>query len=376
MLIGIDASRTTTGQRTGTEAYAYFLIQALIPLAGNAGHRLRLYFNHRPPAGLFTDSQAVEARVIPFSRLWTHIRLAAELQRHRPDVFFTPAHVIPATYFGPSVATVHDLGYLAFPDAHTGRQLAYLRWSTAHNTRRSRLVVADSQATKADLIAHYDVDPAKIDVIYPGLDPSLAPVSDEAELRRVRNKHGIKQPYLLTIGTLQPRKNLARLIEAHAASGVTAQLVLAGKAGWRSEPILAAVEQFQRNLPDGRSAIFLLGFVADEDKAALISGAEALLFPSLYEGFGFPVLEGNACGTPVLAANSSSLPEIAGEAAVLVDPLDTTDIARGITRISADQGLRQQLVAAGQVNIKRFSWTKAASQLLATLSWAGGQQTR
>ena len=367
MLIGIDASRTTTGRRTGTEAYARFLIQALIPLAGAAGHQLRLYFNQTPPAGLFPDSQAVEIRVIPFPRLWTHLRLAAELQRQSPDVFFTPAHVIPFSYFGPSVATVHDLGYLAFPEAHTGRQLAYLRWSTAHNARRGRLVVADSEATKHDLIEHYQVDATKIDVIYPGIDPSLAPVTDEAELRRVAEKYGVQRPYLLAIGTLQPRKNLARLIEAHAESGVAAQLVLAGKPGWRSEPILSAVEQYRRTLTGGRSSIILPGFVADEDKAALISGAEALLFPSLYEGFGFPVLEGNACGTPVLAANSSSLPEIAGDAALLVDPLQLDDIAAGITIITTDQATRQRLQTAGLANIERFSWTEAAGQLLETL---------
>ena len=372
MVIGVDASRAITGRRTGTEAYAYFLIQALIRLVESRGHRLRLYFNQSPPADLFSASEAVETRVIPLPRLWTHMRLAAELQRRSPDVFFTPAHVIPATYRGPSVATVHDLGYLAFPEAHTRRQLAYLRWSTAHNARRGRRVIVDSKATRADLVGHYDINPDRVDVIYPGLDPALRPVNDEVELARVRSKYGIEQPYLLTIGTIQPRKNLERLVEAYASSGVTAQLVLAGKIGWRAEPILAAVKRHQE-LSTDQPAIVLPGFVAGEDKAALISGAVALLFPSLYEGFGFPVLEGNACATPVVAANTSSLPEVAGNAALLVDPLDTQAMSAATGRIVTDKALRAELVKAGLANTKRFNWQKAARGVLATLEKAAGQ---
>lgn len=373
MLLGIDASRAATGRRTGTEAYAYHLIQALIPLAEAGGHRLRLYFNQPPPPELFSPSSTVELRVIPMARLWTHLRLAAELQRRPPDVFFTPAHVIPISYRRPSVATVHDLGYLAFPKAHTRRQLAYLRWSTAHNARRGRLVIADSQATKADLIAHYHVDAGKVKVIYPGIDPALSPVINEAELSRVRDKYGLHEPYLLAIGTIQPRKNLERLVAAYDRSQVEAQLVLAGKSGWRSGPILEAVARYQRQMAGGRPAIVLPGYVADGDKADLISGAEALLFPSLYEGFGFPLLEGNACGTPVLAADASSLPEIADGAALLVDPLDTAGIASGIARITSDDPLRAQLIQAGLENVKRFDWTEAASKLLDVLGQAAAQ---
>jgi glycosyltransferase involved in cell wall biosynthesis len=374
MRIGIDASRATQRRRTGTEAYAYYLIQALIPLAEAHGHRLRLYFNRPPAPDLFAASPAVERRVIPLARLWTHLRLAAELWRQPPDVFFTPAHVIPLSYLGPSLATVHDLGYLAFPGAHTRRQLAYLRWSTAHNARRSRLVIADSGATRDDLAAHLGIDTGKIKVIYPGADPLLAPVTNEAELARVSDKYRLQPPYLLAIGTLQPRKNLERLVAAFAASKVAAQLVLAGQRGWRAASILSAVQHNQGQLVGGQPTIMLPGYVADEDKAALISGAQALLFPSLYEGFGFPVLEGNACGTPVMAAAASSLPEVAGEAALLVDPLDTVALAKGIQRITSDQDLRAQLVRAGYENVKRFNWAEAAGQLMTALEQAAGQQ--
>jgi glycosyltransferase involved in cell wall biosynthesis len=220
MLIGIDASRAVTAQRTGTEAYAYRLIQALVPLTADKRLPLRLYFNQAPPSHLFPETEHVEQKVIPLPRLWTHLRLAWELRQQPPHLFFTPAHVIPLTYRGRSVATVHDLGYHHFPQAHTRLQLAYLRWSTRHNGRRSSRVIADSNATKADLVRFDAVDPNKVDMVYPGIDPDLEPVTDANRLGVVQQKYNLTPPYLLFIGILQPRKNLARIIRAYAASGV------------------------------------------------------------------------------------------------------------------------------------------------------------
>jgi glycosyltransferase involved in cell wall biosynthesis len=371
MLIGADASRAITRQRTGTEAYSLFLLKSLIPLAAEKGHRLRLYFRQTPPKGLFPEAGHVEQVVIPFPRLWTHLRLARELHRRPPDVFFTPAHVIPLSYRGPSVATVHDLGYHHFPDAHPGRQVLYLAWSTRHNGRRSRRVIADSRATKNDLIHLYKLPPKKINVVYPGLDPELQPVEDINRLKAVHTRYGITPPYYLAIGTIHPRKNLQRLLKAFINSDVEGQLVLAGKSGWLAGPILddIRVEQAKKG-----SGVLLPGFVPDEDKAALLSGATALLFPSLYEGFGFPVLEAQACGTPVLTSSTSSLPEIAGKGALLLDPLDSDGIAAGIRRITNDRPLRNKLIKAGFENVKSYTWERAAKQALRTVEEAGVQQ--
>lgn len=370
MLLGIDASRAVTEQRTGTEAYALNLIRELIPLVEAADHRLRLYFNQPPPADLFPKSKQIEDVIMPWPRLWTHVRLGHELRSRSPDVFFTPAHVIPIGYGQPCVATVHDLGYHHFPEAHTRRQIAYLRWSTRHNARRSQVVIADSAATKADLVHFYQVEPERIRVIYPGVDPVLKPEKDPDRLAAVTEKYGLRRPYLLAIGTIQPRKNLVRLVQAYNASEVEEQLVLAGKVGWRSEGILQAIRVEQAKNP-GR--IILPGFIDEADKGALISGATALLFPSLYEGFGFPVLEGNACGTPVLAAATSSIPEIAGGAALLVEPEDVTVLAGGLRRIVADHAFRGELTAAGLLNVARFSWAETAAQVLSTLIEAAGK---
>ena len=367
MIIGIDASRAVTAQRTGTEAYAFFLIEALIPLAVRRGHRLRLYFNQPPPPQLFPDHTHVEQVDIPFSRLWTHVRLAAELHRRPPDVFFTPAHVIPVSYRGRSVATVHDLGYHYFPEAHTRRQLAYLKWSTRHNGRRSHTIIADSQATKRDLSHFYSTDPAKIQVVYPGVDPQLKRVTDEGVLTAVSQKYHITPPYLLHIGTLQPRKNLLRLVQAHQASRVPHQLVLAGRTGWLIGEQLSVISK-QSSVNSHQSSVVTPGFVDDGDKAALISGATAVLYPSLHEGFGFPALEAQSCGVPLLCANTSSLPEVAGPGgALFIDPLDANGISHAIQQIVQQEDLRDGLVQKGVENVKRFGWRETAVQILTLL---------
>lgn len=371
MLIGIDASRAVTRQRTGTEAYALYLLRSLLPLAENR-HQVRLYFNQKPPDGLFPEFPHVEHCVISMPRLWSQIRLARELSQRPPDIFFTPAHVIPFTYRGSSVATIHDLGFHYFPNTHTKRQLAYLKLSTKLNGRSSSRLIADSQATKADIVQFYNIAPAKIDVVYPGINPLISRVSDVTEVETAQRRYGIESPYLLYIGTLQPRKNLARLIEAHASSGLTYQLVLAGKLGWNASSI---VDQIKKLDAVQRQRVLLPGFINEADKAALISGAGALLYPSLYEGFGFPLLEGQACGTPVLASNASSLPEIAGDGALLVDPHKSAEISEGMQRIVNDNDLRAFLIEKGLANVISYTWTRTAAAVLQTLEQAATMVT-
>lgn len=371
MIIGIDASRATAARRTGTEGYAYQLIRALIPLAAARGHRLRLYFNDPPPADLFPTAAHVEMRVIPLRRLWTHARLGHELRTRPPDVFFTPAHVIPVGVRVPRVATIHDLGYEHFPEAHPWRQRAYLRWSTRHNARAGGRVLVDSRATGDDLTRLYGTAAAKIAVVYPGADPDLRRAGDAA-IAAALARYGLTPPYFLYLGTLQPRKNLVRLVEAFAASGLAGDghnLVLAGRAGWLAEPLLAAVAALPA---DVRARVVLPGYIEETDKAALLSGATALVFPSLYEGFGFPVLEAQACGTPVVCSDTSSLPEVAGEGALLVDPLDTAALAAALRRVAMEDGLRRALVRAGDANTRRFTWAGAAAQALDVLVAAAG----
>lgn len=388
MLIGIDASRAAVGQRTGTETYSRCLIRALIELRSE--HRFRLYTNGAPQVPGVPELPAAAVRAIPFPRLWTHIRLSAEMLTRPPDVLFVPAHVLPLIHPRRSVVTVHDLGYLRYPDAHRPRDRRYLDWSTRWNAQQATLVLADSQATKDDLVQAYAVARDKIRPVYLGRDETLGPVRDPDALAVVRERFGITGRYLLYVGTLQPRKNLARVIEAFAR--VTAaspalgrageqpegrprdrgatdlQLVLAGKRGWLYDDLFALTARLGL-----ANRVIFPGYVADADLPALLSGAVAFVFPSLYEGFGFPVLEAGACEVPVITSNTSSLPEVAGDAALLVDPHDVDAIAAAMARLIAEPDLRAELIRRGRENIKRFSWEKCARETLAVLVEAGGQ---
>lgn len=361
MQIAVDASRVTLARRTGTEHYALALLRAL--LDADSSGRYTLFFRDQPPAGLLPAGPQMTHRVIPFPRLWTHIRFAAALWQLRPDVTFVPAHALPLWFPGPAVVTIHDVGYHYFPGAHPRWPRVYLDWSTRRAVARAAIVLADSEATRQDLVAIYGADASRIRVVYPGLDPALAPVTDPAALARVRAKYGLPDQYLFFLGTLQPRKNIARLVAAYRASGAAARgigLVLGGVRGWLYDPAWTA----------GVPGVIETGYVADEDVAALYSGALALVFPSLYEGFGFPALEAMRCGTPVIASNTSSLPELVGEAGLLIDPLDVDAIAAAISRVVDDAGLRARLVAAGHARAAQFSWERAARQTLEALQAA------
>jgi glycosyltransferase involved in cell wall biosynthesis len=352
-LIGIDASRSISDQPTGTELYSRYLINELI----KSNYSFRLYFN-QPPRFEIKNLKS-EIRNLKFPRLWTHVRLSIEMLLHPPDLLFVPAHVIPIVHPRRSIVTVHDLGYFYFPEAHPPRQRWYLDRSTRWNVRSAAHVIADSEATKRDLIEHYHAKPDRITVAYPGLDPSIQRVEDRAEIDRVKAKYKITGDYLLYLGTLQPRKNLSRLITAFATLPHAPCLVLAGKPGWYAQPLF---DQVRDHHPS--TSILFPGYIEAADKSALLSGATAFVFPSLYEGFGFPVLEAMQCGVPVLCSDASSLPEVAGEAALLIDPLSVESIAHSLTQITGDGALRRKLIDAGYAQAKKFSWQACADAVL------------
>ncbi len=364
MRIGVDASRATLERRTGTEHYAWRLAWGLVEAAAGRGHDFVLYTRETPAPGRLPAGPAVQVRAIPWPRLWTHLRLSAELllARPRPDVLFVPAHVLPLAHPVPTVVTVHDLGYRHFPAAHPLGQRLYLDWSTRFSARRATHLIADSLATRRDLARFYKVHEGRVSVVYPGRDETLQPTGPAA----VRARYGLAGDYVLHVGTLQPRKNLLRLIDAVAAARQQApglSLVLAGRPGWLAGPILARARECA-------GFVRLLDYVPAADLAGLYSGARVFAFPSLYEGFGFPVLEAMACDTPVVCANAASLPELAGAAALLVDPADTAGLAGALVRAATDETLRAELVARGRAQVRRFSWARCAHETLAVLERA------
>ncbi len=358
--IAIDASRSTQSNPTGTETYARRLIQALIAAneRANAPAQFSLYFRDPSPSELYAKSANVEEIYIPFPRLWTHLRLAAELWKSQPDITFVPAHTLPIAFPGRAIVTVHDLGFKRFPDAHPPAQRAYLDATTRYSQGRADRIFADSQATASDLVRYYRTPENKIRVIYPGVDTAHLKTTAEA-IESVRAKYQLPGRYFLFIGTLQPRKNIKRIVQAFVqwqrnCDDDKTTLVLAGEEGWLYDGAWL----------EGARQVRLTGYVSAVDKAALLAGAIALVFPSLYEGFGFPAVEAMVAGTPVIASNTSSLAEIVGENGLLVDPLNVKSIATAMRSISDDEQFRQNLIHKGFQRANRFSWGSAAEQAM------------
>lgn len=375
MIIGIDASRAVRAQRTGTERYSLEIIRHLLAMPEAGEHRWWLYLDAPDRDTRLTEhlpgADHVEVCVLPTRRLWTHRTLAHEVTRRRPDVLFVPAHVIPfvipASRLPASVVTVHDLGYHAFPETHTWQQRLSIEGGTRWSVHVAQRVIAVSQATADDLTARYHAPAQRIRVIYEA--PAQTTIVTHDQMAAVRQRYGLKHPYALFIGTIQPRKNVARLLQAYdwlyRNTPVSWDLVFAGAPGWLSDSL------YERAASLGLAQhVRFLGYVPDDDLPALLKGALFFSFPSLFEGFGLPVLEAQSYGVPVLTSNNSSLPEVAGDAALLVDPTDVDAIANAMLRLSQDEVLRQQLIEAGYANVRRFSWEKAAQETMAVLKEA------
>ena len=364
MQIGIDASRAVGKLRTGTENYSLHLIAAL--LRGDSANRYVLYCNQQPAAGLFPLTTHTEIRTLPSRRLWTHLRLAWDVARRPPDVLFIPAHVVPAYCRCPAVVTIHDLGYLAHPEAHPLASRLYLSLSTRHSVRSARRVIAVSLATKDDLVAKLGVPQERIAVVHEACPPGYKPLADRRLGLAAAAKYGLTDPYVLSVGTLHPRKNVPRLLEAFALArrqqGLPHMLGLVGRIGWRAQAVGQTIAGL--GLQD---TVVVTGYVPEAELPLLLGAADALAFPSLYEGFGLPALEAMACGVPVVAANSTSLPEVVGDAGLLVNPLDVEDIARGLATVLTDRTLHADLAERGYLRAGEFSWEKAARETLAVL---------
>jgi len=312
----------------------------------------------------------VRLRTVPLTdewlaRLWHRLRLPipVETVTGSLDMFYSPDFVLPPTCRATrTLLTVHDLSFLHHPETFVLALHRYLERVVPRSVARADLVLADSSHTRSDLISLLGVSPGKVRVLYSGVDARFRPQREPEEGERLRTRYGLdERPYVLSVGTLQPRKNYIRLIHAFAIlreAMPETQLAIAGGRGWLCQDIFAAAEAH------GES-VRLLGFVDEAHLPALYRGAALLAFPSLYEGFGLPVLEAMACGVPVVCSNVSSLPEVAGDAAVLVDPFDVGGLAEAMERVLQDADRRRDMVARGIAQAARFTWDEAARQLLA-----------
>ncbi|MCX7680618.1 MAG: glycosyltransferase family 4 protein [Anaerolineae bacterium] len=371
MRIGIDYTAAAR-QRAGIGRYTRELVHALLRL--ESPHHYVVFAavgglepaRRRAWAAPLQDH--VEVRALPISddwlaRLWHRLRLPlpVEVITGSLDLFYSPDFVLPPTSRATrTLLTVHDLSFLRYPEAFVPALCRYLERVVPRSVARADLVLADSAHTRADLIALLGTPPEKVRVLYSGVEARFCPQPDEGELQRLQTRYGVgAKPYILSVGTLQPRKNYVRLIRAFGQlPDPQLRLVIAGAPGWLYQEVLAEAERYC-------DRVHILGFVDDRDLPALYRNAVLFAFPSLYEGFGLPVLEAMACGVPVVCSNASSLPEVAGDAALLVDPLDTDGLAQAMALVLADAERRQAMITRGLAQAAQFTWERAATQLKA-----------
>jgi glycosyltransferase involved in cell wall biosynthesis len=315
------------------------------------------------PANFTVRTSSVPARWLTAGWHRLGLALPVEWLSGSSTLFHSPDFTLPPLREARGVVTIHDLSFMRFPQYADPGLRAYLQRAVPRGVARAARVLADSENTKTDLIALLHVPPEKISVVPAGVEPRFRPVRDTIRLNEVRARYRLPQWFILAVGTIEPRKNLARLITAYAQlrrqTGLPHALVIAGKEGWLCEGIHEQV--VREGLTEH---IHFPGFVADDDLPALYTLADLLAFPSLYEGFGLPPLEAMACGTPVVVSNNSSLPEAVGAAALLVDAEDVDALADAMARVLGNANLRVRLADLGRAQAARFTWSEAARKLL------------
>jgi glycosyltransferase involved in cell wall biosynthesis len=286
---------------------------------------------------------------------WTHLAAGRAARAAGAGLLHGVHYELPGRCRLPRVVTVHDLTMVTHPEWHEASKVRYFGWAMQRAVAVAERVLCVSAATAGDLAAHLGVEPGRIDVTPLGTD--LRPASEQA-VTAVRRRLGLEGPYLLGLGTLEPRKDLPALVRAFAALAgeLPHTLVLAGLAGWGAGAVADAVAA-----SGVEHRILLAGYVPEDDKAALFTGADVFAYPSRYEGFGLPVLEAMACGTPVVTTTGGSLPEVAGDGALLVEPGDAGALAVAIGKLVGDGGERVALVQRGLVRAAGFTWNRCAA---------------
>ncbi|HUN08573.1 MAG TPA: glycosyltransferase family 1 protein [Aggregatilineales bacterium] len=346
------------------------LIAALARLEDDHAYRLFVMGAGRKPLPALPAERFAwrGTRITPkwWARVWGRgdLPLPVEAITGRVDLYHATDFLLPPTLTGTrTLLTVHDLSYVRVPESANPSLRAYLDAVVPRSARRADQVLADSQATKDDLTALYGIPPEKITVILSGVDAHFRPIPDESTQAAVREKYRLgTRPYIFAVGTVQPRKNYIRLMQALdklRRDGLDVMLVIAGGKGWLDDPIYQSLDALQL-----REHVHLIGFADDADLPTLYSAAQVTAFPSLYEGFGLPIIESMACGTPVVTSNVSSMPEAAGMAALLIDPLSVDELTGALARLLTDDGLRTDLIQQGYAQASRFTWSRSAQDLL------------
>jgi len=362
----VDIQAAVT-QTAGVGRYVSGLVQALAACR-TAGDELRLFYfdftrRARPPAAVGATPRPW--RLLPgrcIQVLWKYGRGPTFDRLAGPaDVYHFPNFILPPLHAGRSVVTVHDLSFIRLPETTEERNLRYLTARIHDTVQRADRIITDSRFTAGELSTLLNVPEEKVEVVYPGLDSRFFP-PDPTDVARMRLALSLPRPYLLTVGTLEPRKNHVFLVDLfEKLPDFDGDLVIVGRPGWKYAPFLERMERSRR-----RENLRWFSDMNDNLLAALYAGAEVMVFPSLYEGFGYPPLEALACGCPVVAAASGSLPEVLGRPgspAVLVEGFEIERWAAAVRSALSDEELRRQARSRGPDYARHFRWDAAAKRL-------------
>ena len=370
MLIAVDGFEGSAKHPVGVGRFEVELLKEMARV--DLENSYRIYTPSTPNSEMPRLSAKWKYKIPPIYKLWSQVSLPSMLffDRPKPDVFFAPVHYAPRYCPSPYVVGIMDLSFLFYPELFKKTDLYKLKNWTEYSVKAAKAVIAISNSTKNDILKAYSIEPDMVHVVYPGIrnEPKKIMENDT-----VLSKYDIKGEYILYVGTLQPRKNIERLIEAFKILKKdlpTLKLVIVGKKGWLYDSIFEKVRS--ENLVD---SIIFTGYVTEDELATLYHKALCFCLVSLYEGFGFPVLEAMREGVPVVASNTSSLPELVEKAGVLVNPEDAKDIARGIKSILImNTKERKSLIEKGFEQVKKFTWENAARQTIQILEEVGNVQ--
>ncbi len=356
MIVGVDGNEANVKQKVGVSVYAANLL-AYWSKKANSNLRFKIFLKEKPQSNLPPPHEFFNYETVAGDKLWSQIFLPARLNLKKDiDVFFSPAHYSPRLSPVPVVVTIHDLSYFYYPGEFLKKDLYKLENWTKYSVQKAKRVIAVSQNTKKDLLKFYRLPVNKVEVIYNGYEKQKTKTAEQLK------NFDLPKAYFLYVGTLQPRKNVSTLIRAFRKFKQTYplfKLIIVGRKGWLYQQIFSLVTNL--NLEE---EIIFTDYVTDAELVKLYQNAFCFVLPSLYEGFGIPILEAMAYACPVISSNVSSLPEIGGQACLYFNPHSEKELLTKMKILANNQVLRQQLIKKGKEQIKNFSWQKCAEETL------------
>ena len=364
--IGIDANEANVAQRVGSNQYAYEILKGIYFQSWE--DKIKIYLRKKKQSDLPAVRDNWKYSSFGPSLAWTQWRLPLELYfaYPKPNIFLSLGHYAPRFSPIPTVICIMDLAYLKFPELFLPQDIKKLSNWTKYSVKQAVHIIAISENTKKDIISYYGIDKDRITVAYPGFDSSLSIRADDSDIQRVKIKYNLPKKYIIYLGTLQPRKNIIRLISAFEQLHPKFDnlgLVLAGKKGWMYEDIYQKINDSTK-----KNKIFTLDYVPQMDVSALYSGAETSCLLGLYEGFGMPAMEAISCGILPVVSNTGSLPEVVGKTGLTANPYSVEEIKTKLMEVlNMNQDEKCKRLSVCQKNIEKFSWYNSSHRIMEVL---------